>query len=92
MAAFRTRPLEAVLPGASWQRCRTHFMRNLLTRVPKSAQGVVARQSAAGAEASRYETPLVGSASCHPVECRKLHAQPPSVLSTELVFESYALF
>ena len=31
----------AVLPGASWQRCRTHFMRNLLTRVPKSAQGLV---------------------------------------------------
>jgi len=28
--------------GASWQRCRTHFMRNLLTRVPKSAQGFVA--------------------------------------------------
>src|SRR6266540_3938290 len=34
--------VEAALPGASWQRCRTHFMRNLLTRVPKSAQGVVA--------------------------------------------------
>ena len=32
----------ATLPGASWQRCRTHFMRNLLTRVPKSAQGLVA--------------------------------------------------
>lgn len=32
----------AVLPGASWQRCRTHFMRNLLTRVPKAAQGMVA--------------------------------------------------
>jgi putative transposase len=32
----------AVLPGACWQRCRTHFMRNLLTRVPKSAQGLVA--------------------------------------------------
>ncbi len=32
----------AVLPGASWQRCKTHFMRNLLTRVPKSAQGLVA--------------------------------------------------
>jgi len=28
----------AVLPGASWQRCRTHYHRNLLTRVPKSAQ------------------------------------------------------
>jgi putative transposase len=34
--------IAAVLPGASWQRCRTHFMRNLLTRVPKSAQGLVA--------------------------------------------------
>ena len=27
-----------VVYGASWQRCRTHFMRNLLTRVPKRAQ------------------------------------------------------
>ena len=34
--------IAAVLPGASWQRCRTHFMRNLLTRVPKSAQSFVA--------------------------------------------------
>ena len=32
----------STLPGASWQRCRTHFMRNLLTRVPKSAQSFVA--------------------------------------------------
>ena len=28
----------ATLPGASWQRCRTHFARNLTTKVPKSAQ------------------------------------------------------
>jgi len=28
--------------GASWQRCRTHFARNVLTRVPKAAQGFVA--------------------------------------------------
>jgi transposase-like protein len=28
----------SVLPGASWQRCRTHYHRNLLTRVPKSFQ------------------------------------------------------
>jgi putative transposase len=28
----------AVLPGAAWQRCRTHYHRNLLTRVPKTAQ------------------------------------------------------
>ena len=32
----------AVLPGACWQRCRTHYHRNLLTRVPKSAQPWVA--------------------------------------------------
>ena len=32
----------ATLPGAGWQRCRTHFMRNLLTRVPKSTQSFVA--------------------------------------------------
>jgi transposase-like protein len=34
--------IASVLRGASWQRCRTHFMRNLLTRVPKAAHGVVA--------------------------------------------------
>jgi putative transposase len=34
--------IAAVVPGASWQRCRTHFMRNLLCRVPKSAQALVA--------------------------------------------------
>jgi putative transposase len=28
----------SVLPGAAWQRCRTHYHRNLLTKVPKSAQ------------------------------------------------------
>ena len=30
--------IAATLPGAVWQRCRTHYHRNLLTRVPKSAQ------------------------------------------------------
>jgi putative transposase len=34
--------IAATLPGASWQRCRTHFMRNLLTRVPTRAQSFVA--------------------------------------------------
>jgi len=34
--------IAAELPGCSWQRCRTHFMRNLLTKVPKSASGLVA--------------------------------------------------
>jgi len=30
--------IEAVLQGASWQRCRVHFMRNALSLVPKTAQ------------------------------------------------------
>jgi transposase-like protein len=34
--------IASVLRGAAWQRCRTHFMRNLLTKVPKAATGVVA--------------------------------------------------
>jgi transposase-like protein len=32
----------SALPGAAWQRCRTHYLRNLLTTVPKSAQPWVA--------------------------------------------------
>jgi putative transposase len=31
-----------VLSGTQWQRCRVHFMRNLLSVVPKSAQDAVA--------------------------------------------------
>ena len=34
--------IAATLPGSAWQRCRTHAMRNLLTRVPKNAQSFVA--------------------------------------------------
>jgi len=34
--------LSTVFTGASWQRCRTHFMTNLLSRVPKRAQPAVA--------------------------------------------------
>lgn len=33
--------IATVLPGSSWQRCRTHFMRNLLCKVPKKAQPAV---------------------------------------------------
>jgi putative transposase len=32
----------AALPGAAWQRCRTHYLRNLLSKVPKTAQPWVA--------------------------------------------------
>ena len=31
-----------VLSGASWQRCRVHFMRNLLSHVPRGDQSIVA--------------------------------------------------
>jgi putative transposase len=34
--------IAATLPGAAWQRCRTHYLRNLLTKVPKTAQPWVA--------------------------------------------------
>jgi putative transposase len=34
--------IAAVLEGASWQRCRTHFRRNLLAKVPRHAQPMVA--------------------------------------------------
>ena len=34
--------IAATLPGASWQRCRTHYLRNLLTKVPKTSQSMVA--------------------------------------------------
>jgi len=34
--------IASALPGAAWQRCRVHFIQNLLTRVPKAAQGFVA--------------------------------------------------
>jgi putative transposase len=32
----------AVLQGAAWQRCRVHFMRNVLTKVPKGDADMVA--------------------------------------------------
>jgi len=35
------RAVEEVFLGASWQRCRVHFLRNLLSLVPKDGQGMV---------------------------------------------------
>lgn len=34
--------IRKVFGGSGWQRCRVHFMRNLLSRVPKAAQQMVA--------------------------------------------------
>ena len=36
------RAIAAVLHGASWQRCRVHFVRNALALVPKGVQAMVA--------------------------------------------------
>lgn len=34
--------IDQVLAGSTWQRCRVHFMRNVLTRVPKAQSQMVA--------------------------------------------------
>jgi transposase-like protein len=36
------RAIAEILAGVSWQRCRVHFLRNLLAHVPKHAQAMVA--------------------------------------------------
>ena len=46
--------IAAVFAGASWQRCRTHFMANLLTRVPK--RGQLDRWNNSGSRFPRYFT------------------------------------
>ena len=33
--------IEAVLLGAAWQRCRVHFLRNVLSRIPKGSADMV---------------------------------------------------
>ena len=36
-----TTAIRGVMHGATWQRCRVHFLRNVLGKVPKGAQGMV---------------------------------------------------
>jgi putative transposase len=33
--------IQTVMQGASWQRCRVHFLKNVLSQVPKAAQAMV---------------------------------------------------
>jgi len=69
----------AALPGAAWQRCRTHYLRNLLTRVPKSAQPWVATlvrtvfdQPDADAVAAQFERVINAIAAKYPAAAAHL--------------------
>jgi putative transposase len=64
--------IAAVLPGAAWQRCRTHYHRNLLTRVPKTAQPWVSTLVR-----TIFEQPDAGSV-------RAQHAQVVAALEAKL--------
>lgn len=33
--------IKEILTGTTWQRCRVHFIRNVLSQVPKKYQGMV---------------------------------------------------
>jgi hypothetical protein len=54
--------IRSTLTGASWQRCHTHFMRNLLTRVPRSAHRPAATPCAQSST-SPTQTPCASSTS-----------------------------
>ena len=43
-----TQAIREVFVGASWQRCRVHFLRNVLAQVPKTAQAMVAAGAPSG--------------------------------------------
>jgi len=64
--------IASVLPGAAWQRCRTHYHRNLLTKVPKSAQPWVSTLVR-----TIFEQPDAGSV-------RAQHAQVTAALEAKL--------
>src|SRR5918992_484711 len=69
--------IREVFVGAAWQRCRVHFMRNLLARVPKTAQAMVAATvrtifQQAGREAAQQQLRDV---------CRSLRARFPHAVA-----------
>lgn len=78
----------SVLAGASWQRCRVHFMRNALSRVPKGAQHMVAAAirtifAAGGIEEARAQLRLVadGLAAKYPAVSELLLAAEDDVIA-----------
>jgi putative transposase len=80
--------IASTLPGASWQRCRTHFLRNLLTRVPKSAGPFVATlvrsifaQPDAAAVHAQFARVLDQLADRFPAAAEMLHDAGPDILA-----------
>jgi putative transposase len=80
--------IASTLPGASWQRCRTHFLRNLLTKVPKSAGPFVATlvrsvfaQPDAAAVHAQFDRVLEQLAERFPDAATMLHDAGPDILA-----------
>jgi transposase-like protein len=80
--------IASTLPGASWQRCRTHFLRNLLTRVPKSAGPFVATlvrsifaQPDAEAVWAQFHRVVEQLAERFPAAAEMLHDAGPDILA-----------
>ncbi|GAA1801671.1 IS256 family transposase [Actinomadura chokoriensis] len=78
----------STLPGAGWQRCRTHYLRNLLTRVPKSAQPWVATlvrtifdQPAAEEVAAQHARVVASLEAKHPDAAEHLDQARPDLLA-----------
>ncbi|GGV47034.1 transposase for insertion sequence element IS1081 [Actinomadura cremea] len=78
----------ATLPGASWQRCRTHYLRNLLTKVPRSAQPWVATlvrtifdQPAAEEVHAQHARVVDSLAAKHPDAAEHLDQAEPDLLA-----------
>jgi transposase-like protein len=80
--------IASTLPGASWQRCRTHFLRNLLTKVPKSAGPFVATlvrsvfaQPDAAAGHAQFDRVLEQLAERFPAAAEMLAEAGPDILA-----------
>jgi putative transposase len=80
--------IRSTLPGAAWQRCRTHFMRNLLTRVPRSMHRGVATlvrtifdQADAELVSQQFERTLAQLQERFPAAAELLEEAGPELLS-----------
>jgi hypothetical protein len=76
-----TEAIAAVLPGASWPRRRTQFIRNLLCRVPTSAQRVVEQLQERFPQAAELLADAAG-------DLLAFHGVPRGALASDLVQQS----